>query len=173
MLPTPSSCSPITAPRTVRAGVVHEDDLPEQRSRRGVQDAVHRAQQRGPRFVVEHDDDAGGGEGRAAFELLVDAPTGGEDKKEKGRKSRIYRSYAPGMKNGEGVWGGGRRARTKRRRPPLRRSARRGSGTGSPRGSASLISIGFTSSLPPPFAPVASGPVNDIPIPPRPGVPPL
>lgn len=106
MLPTPSSCSPITAPRTVRAGVVHEDDLPEQRSRRGVQDAVHRAQQRGPRFVVEHDDDAGGGEGRAAFELLVDAPTGGEDKKEKGRKSRIYRSYAPGMKNGEGGRGG-------------------------------------------------------------------
>lgn len=38
-----------------------------------MQDAVHRAQQRGPRFVVEHDDDAGGGEGRAAFELLVDA----------------------------------------------------------------------------------------------------
>ena len=31
----------------------------------------------------------------------------GRIKKEKGRKSRIYRSYAPGMKNGEGVWGGG------------------------------------------------------------------
>lgn len=53
-----------------------------------MQDAVHRAQQRGPRFVVEHDDDAGGGEGRAAFELLVDAPTGGEDKKRKGKKKQ-------------------------------------------------------------------------------------
>jgi hypothetical protein len=39
-----------------------------------VQDAVHRSQQRGPGFIVEHNDDAGGGQRGAAPELLINTP---------------------------------------------------------------------------------------------------
>lgn len=39
-----------------------------------MQDAVHRPQQRGPSFVMKDDDDAGGGQGGAPLEFLVDAP---------------------------------------------------------------------------------------------------
>ena len=44
---------------TALAGVVHQDDFVQQVARRSVDDAVHRAQQRRPRLVVEDDDDAG------------------------------------------------------------------------------------------------------------------
>lgn len=59
---------------TICAGIIHQNDLLQQDGRGGVQDAVHRPQQRGPSLVVEHNDDAGGRQRGAAPELLVDTP---------------------------------------------------------------------------------------------------
>lgn len=57
---------------TVVAGVVHQDDLLEEDGGRGVEDAVHRPQQSAPGLVVEHDDHAGGRQGGASLERLLD-----------------------------------------------------------------------------------------------------
>lgn len=71
-LPVPPLLRP--ASLTICAGVIHEDDFLQQDGRAGVQDAVYCAQQSGPGFVVEHNDHAGGGQWRAAPELLVNTP---------------------------------------------------------------------------------------------------
>lgn len=42
------------------AGIVHQQNLFDQLSRRVPDDRVHTAQQRRPRFIMEHDDDRGG-----------------------------------------------------------------------------------------------------------------
>lgn len=55
------------------AGVVHEDDLLDELLRGHPDDAVDGPEQRGPRLVVEHDHDAGGGELRGV--RLALAPT--------------------------------------------------------------------------------------------------
>lgn len=66
--------SPTGAPSslTISAGVIHQYDLLQQDGRGSVQHTVHSSQQCGPGLVVKHDDDAGGGQWRAAAELLVD-----------------------------------------------------------------------------------------------------
>ena len=56
---------------TVGAGVIDQEDLPEEDGRGGVQDAVDRAQQCAPRFIVKHDDYAGGHQGWTAFKRLL------------------------------------------------------------------------------------------------------
>ena len=59
---------------TCGAGVIHHNDLRKQGGGRGMQNAVHRAQERRPRLVVEHDDDAGGRQRRAVAEFALHAP---------------------------------------------------------------------------------------------------
>lgn len=69
---------------TVLAGVVHQDDLLQEDGRGGVQDAVHGPQQCAPGLVVKHDDHAGGWQGGAPLEGLLNtsvAKRGGEKKK--------------------------------------------------------------------------------------------
>lgn len=56
---------------TVLAGVVHQDDLLQEDGRGGVQDAVHGPQQGAPGFIVKHDDHAGGWQGGAPLEGLL------------------------------------------------------------------------------------------------------
>lgn len=58
---------------TILAGVVHQDDLLQEDGRGGVQDAVHGPQQCAPGFVVKHDDHAGGWQGGAPLEGLLNA----------------------------------------------------------------------------------------------------
>lgn len=69
---------------TVLAGVVHQDDLLQEDGRGGVQDAVHGPQQGAPGFIVKHNDHAGGWQGGAPLEGLLNtsvAQKSGEEKK--------------------------------------------------------------------------------------------
>lgn len=68
---------------TVLAGVVHQDDLLQEDGRGGVQDAVHGPQQGAPGFIVKHDDHAGGWQGGAPLEGLLNTSVA----KRVGRKS--------------------------------------------------------------------------------------
>lgn len=56
---------------TVYTGIVHQDDLLQQYRGRGIEHAVDRAEQRGPRFVMKDYYDAGGRQGRAALKFLL------------------------------------------------------------------------------------------------------
>lgn len=58
---------------TVLAGVVHQDDLLQEDGRGSVQDAVHSPQKGAPGFIVKHDDHAGGWQGGAPLEALLNA----------------------------------------------------------------------------------------------------
>lgn len=81
--PDPEEAAPIV---TVLAGVVHQDDLPQEDGRGGVQDAVHGPQQGAPGFIVKHDDHAGGWQGGAPLEGLLNtsvAKRAGRKKKHK------------------------------------------------------------------------------------------
>lgn len=60
--------------RTCNTGIVHQDNLFEQDGGRRVQDAVDRPEEGGPGLVVEHNNDAGGRQGRTAGELPLHAP---------------------------------------------------------------------------------------------------
>lgn len=59
--------------RTSLAGVVHQDNLLQERVRGAVDDRVDGPQQRAPRLVVEHDDHAGAG--KVVWIQLVLAPS--------------------------------------------------------------------------------------------------
>lgn len=84
--PPPAQRGPRGAPAlvlTVLAGVVHQDDLLQEDGRGGVEDAVHGPQQRAPGFIVKHDDHAGGWQGGAPLEGLLNtsvAKRGGRKK---------------------------------------------------------------------------------------------
>ncbi len=56
---------------TVRAGVVHQDDLLEENGRGGVEDTVHCPQQSAPGLIVKHNYHAGGRQGGASLEGLL------------------------------------------------------------------------------------------------------
>lgn len=68
---------------TIHTGVVHKDDLLEENGRGGVEDAVHRPQQGAPALVVEHDYNAGGRQGGASLEGLLDTSAAGRRKSTK------------------------------------------------------------------------------------------
>lgn len=72
---------------TVLAGVVHQDDLLQEDGRGGVQDAVHGPQQCAPGFVVKHDDHAGGWQGGAPLEGLLNTSVA----KRGGRKEKKHK----------------------------------------------------------------------------------
>lgn len=78
-----SSAPPIF---TILAGVVHQDDLLQEDGRGGVQDAVDGPQQGAPGFVVKHDDHAGGWQGGAPLEGLLNTSVA-KKKKKAGRKN--------------------------------------------------------------------------------------
>lgn len=63
---------------TCNTGVIYQDDLFEQGSRRCVQDAVDRPEEGGPGLVVEDDNNTGGRQGRTATKLPLHAPERGE-----------------------------------------------------------------------------------------------
>lgn len=60
--------------QTCNTGVIHQDDLFEQGSRRGVQDAVDRPEESGPSLIVEDDNNTGGRQRRTATELPLQTP---------------------------------------------------------------------------------------------------
>lgn len=73
---------------TVHAGVVHQDDLLEQNGGGRVQDAVHRPQQSAPGLVVKHDDHAGGRQGGAPLEGLLNASAAERGKQDQTKKKK-------------------------------------------------------------------------------------
>lgn len=77
---------------TVLAGVVHQDDLLQEDGRGGVQDAVHGPQQGAPGFVVKHDDHAGGWQGGAPLEGLLNTSVAQKKKKKARRKKCLKKS---------------------------------------------------------------------------------
>lgn len=79
-----SSAPPIF---TILAGVVHQDDLLQEDGRGGVQDAVDGPQQGAPCFVVKHDDHAGGWQGGAPLEGLLNTSVA---KKKKKREEKTF-----------------------------------------------------------------------------------
>ena len=56
---------------TIHAGVVHQDDLLEENGRGGVEDTVYRPQQSAPSLIVKHNYHAGGRQGGASLEGLL------------------------------------------------------------------------------------------------------
>lgn len=74
---------------TVLAGVVHQDDLLQEDGWGGVQDAVHGPQQGAPGFIVKHNDHAGGWQGGAPLEGLLNTSVAKKSGEEKKKSTKI------------------------------------------------------------------------------------
>lgn len=75
---------------TIHAGVVHQDDLLEENGRGGVEDTVYCPQQSTPSLIVKHNYHAGGRQGGASLEGLLNTSAA---RKEKKKSTKIWLSY--------------------------------------------------------------------------------